>query len=239
MRHFRELGVASIVRSLVLSTLLVVPALTACASSGPGQLPEPRTLVLRSGARLSVDESEMERMRFIYNEVDRELRNIEVDPSFLIGTRADPRDLYPWETLDISGDTAWVNFNRTHPEVSQVYQIYAHLHLMRRMDRLDEWLPDVADAEGWPLEQAIMTRVAEAWLLGRALYDFTPYELLDELAYAFDAGWLDAMLLQLRANEFSEAREEWLAADPAALDGFSAWFRETFDRPPPGPTTPE
>lgn len=239
MRHLRASGLTSVPRRLVLSSLLVAPLLTACASSGPGQLPEPRTLVLRSGARLSVDEADMERMRFIYGEVDRELRNIELDPSFLIGTRADPRDVYPWETLDISGDTAWVSFNRTHPEVAQVYQIYAHLHLMRRMDRLEEWLPEVADAEGWRLEQAIMARIAEAWLLGRALYDFTPYEMLDELAYAFDAGWLDALLLQLRANEFREAREEWISAEPEALDEFALWFRDTFDREPPGPVTPE
>lgn len=220
----------------LLAAALAIPLITGCAS-GVGQLPEPRTLVLRSGARLTIDD--MDRMRVIYDEVDRELRNIELDPTFLIGTRPDPRDLYPWETLDITGDTAWVNFNRTHPEVSQVYSIYAHLHLMRRMGRLDEWLPEVADAEGWPLEQAIMTRVAEAWLLGRALYDFTPYELMDELAWAVDAGWLDELLLTLRGNEFAEAKAAWLAEDPESQQAFATWYRETFGRAPPeGPSGP-
>lgn len=217
--------------SRLVGAAVLAVSLVGCAS-GPAELPDPRPLVVRSGARLTV--TDMERMREIYDEVTRQLREIEVDPSFLIAARADPRDLYPWETLEIEGDTARVSFARTTPDLRGSYEIYAHLHLMRRMGRLDEWLPDAADAEGWPLERAIMGRVADSWLLGRAIFDLAPYPLMDQLIYAQDAGYLDAMLLTLRPNEFAEAREAWLAEDPDADARFRAWFRETFDEAPPG-----
>ena len=219
------------IRAVLFAALLAAPLVSACASA-PAFLPEPRTLVIRSGARLTV--GDVERMQTVYNEVDRQLRNIELDPGFLIGTRPDPRDVYPWETLEITADTAWVAYSRTHPDLTSPYQIYAHLHLMRRLGRLDEWLPEVAEAEGWPLEQAIMARVTDAWLLGRAFYDFAPYELMDEFIYASEAGWLDAFLLELRRNEFAEAHAAWLAANPQAQENFRTWYRETFDKTPPG-----
>lgn len=217
--------------SRLIGVFVVVATLTGCAT-GPAELPEPRPLVVRSGARLTV--TDMERMRDIYDEVSRELRAIEVDPSFIIAARPDPRDLYPWETLEIEADTARVSFSRTTPDLRASYEIYAHLHLMRSMGRLEEWLPEAADAVGWELELAIMERVADSWLMGRAIFDLAPYPLMDQLIYAQDAGHLDALLLALRPNEFAEAREAWLAEDPDAQERFRSWFRETFDRDPPG-----
>lgn len=219
--------------SRLLGGLVALVTLTGCAG-GPAELPDPRPLVVRSGARLTV--TDLERMRTIYDEVSRELRAIEVDPSFLIAARPDPRDLYPWETLEIQGDTASISFSRTNPDLRASYEIYAHLHLMRRMGRLDDWIPEAADAEGWELERAIMGRVADSWLMGRAIFDLAPYPLMDQIIYAQDAGYLDALLLSLRPNEFAAEREAWLENAPEEQERFRIWFRETFDREAPGPS---
>lgn len=216
-------------RTLMPLGLLAV--VTACAS-GPVQLPEPRPLVLTSGARLQVDDEE--RMREVYESLEIQLDAIQRDPTFLIDSRDDARDVYPWETLEIlEGDTARIAYQRTAPDLTAAYQVYAHLHLMRTMGRLDEWLPEVAEAEGWELERAIVDRTTDVWLLGRALFDLAPYKLMDRLAYAQDAGYLDAYLLTLRAAEFSDARAAWLEANPGRDEAFREWHRETFGEEAP------
>ncbi len=214
---------------VVLGSMLAVAA---CAS-GPVELPEPRPLVLHSGARLSVDDTE--RLRAIYDTLNREQENIVQDPSFFINAVPEARDVYPWETLEISGDTANLSFQRTAPDIRPMYEVYAHLHLMARMGRLDEWLPEAPDATGWELERAIVARVADDWLLGRAVFDLTPYLLLDRLIYAKEDGQLDALLLTLRADEFPEARKAWLDANPGADQEFRDWYRKTFEGDPPEP----
>jgi hypothetical protein len=218
------------------ATVALLPALAgAGCASGPAELPEPRPLVIHSGERLSVDDQE--RLRAIYETLTAQAANIEQDPSFLIVAEADARDVYPWETLEISpsGDTATVHYKRTVPDILTAYEVYAHLHLMHGMDRLDEWLPEAVGLEGWDLERAIVGRVADTWLLGRVTFDLAPYELLDRLIYAQEAGQLDALLLTLRASEFSEARQAWLDANPGADEAFRAWYRETFAEDPPPP----
>ncbi len=215
-------------------SILVAVVLAACGG-GPGQLPQPRPLVIQSGARLAVDD--MARMRQIYDDVNYQLQVIAQDPTFLIATSFDSRDVYPWETLDIRPDTAWIRYQRTSPDLRGTYEIYAHLHLMRSEGRLDEWLPAQANAEGWELERAIMRKVADSWLLGRAVFDLPPYRLMDEVIYAHEAGTLDALLLNLRPIEFLEEREAWLAENPDANREFQEWYRDTFDREPPGPPT--
>lgn len=197
-----------------------------CGSAGL-QLPEPRPLVIQSGARLNPDE---ERLKVIYEWVDAEVRNIEEDPSFLIDTQPTSTDVYPWETLEISGDTATIQIRRTNPDLASVFQIYAHLHLMKEMGRADEWIPEAAGMDGWEFERRVMERVSDAWLLGRASFGFVPSRIMDEIMYAREAGQLDALLLTLRGHEFPEEKEAWLATRPGAEEAFRAWYRETFGR---------
>ncbi|MEQ9569219.1 MAG: hypothetical protein RLN75_03425, partial [Longimicrobiales bacterium] len=78
---------------------LILPA----CGGGPGELPEPRPLVIQSGARLTV--TDMVRMREVYDEVNQLLQVI-AHPSFLIDARPESRDVYPWETLEVVPDTA-------------------------------------------------------------------------------------------------------------------------------------
>ena len=202
-----------------------------CGSGGTVALPPPRPIVVFSGERLRVDPA---RMDTIYQWLQAESQNIEQDPTFLIDGVAAARETLPWETLSIEGDTARVQYDRAHPDILNAYHLYAHLHLMKRMGRLDEWLPDHAEAEGYELERAIVERLADTWLIGRAIFDAPAYGPLDELIYAREAGYLDAYLLVARAEEFPDERAEWERAEPGRLEEYRAWFRGTFDREPPG-----
>jgi hypothetical protein len=217
--HSRKLG----------ATLLAVAAFAFVSACGGGGLvlPEPRPLVVQSGARLSADEA---RLMEIYQWVDAETKNIELDPTFLIAATPAAIDAYPWETLEINADTASLQYRRTTPDLAAVYNIYAHLHLMREMGRIDEWMPEAVGVNDWEFERRVVARVTDAWLLGRASFGFVPERLMDELLYAKEAGQLDAMLLTLRGHEFPEAKEAWLEANPGADEEFKAWFQETFDR---------
>ena len=215
--HSRKFGAALVALATIAS---------ACGSGGL-VLPEPRPLIVQSGARLSADEA---RLMEIYEWVDAETTNIELDPTFLIAATPAAIDAYPWETLEIRGDTASLQYRRTTPDLAAVYQIYAHLHLMREMGRIEEWLPGAAGLDDWDFERRVVARVSDAWLLGRSSFGFVPERLMDELLFANEAGQLDAMLLTLRGHEFPGAREAWLAADPGAEEAFKQWFEETFDR---------
>lgn len=208
---------------------LVLPA----CGGGPGELPEPRPLVIQSGARLTV--TDMVRMREVYDEVNHLLQVIAQDPSFWIIAQPESRDVYPWETLELAPDTARVQYQRTAPDLRGTYEIYAFLHLMRDEGRVEEFLPDAVGADDWEYERAVMEKVADSWLLGRAVFDLAPYFLMDEVIYAQEAGLLDALLLNRRPVEFAEERAAWLAENPNADREFRTWYRETFGQEPPGP----
>jgi hypothetical protein len=216
-------------QALILAYLALV--LSACGG-GPPPLPEPRNIVIRSGARVFPDR---ERLQEIDNWFRVQMNNIDRDPSFLI--EVVPRDTpaYPWESLLIQGDTAKTGVERGRSQDAQTaYMLYAHFRLMKEFGRLDEFLPEGEGLDGFPLERAILARVADAWLLGRAAYDAEAYDPLEELLYSNENDFLDAFILTARAEEFREARQEWLAEDPEALESFRRWFVETFEREPPG-----
>ena len=219
---------------LTLATLLVLPSL-ACAS-GEIELPNPRRLVIYSGARLSPPKERME-------EVDAWVReqydSIQLDPSFMIITAPEEGPVYPWESLRLNalGDTANIGF-QAGPGVGGMrrgpFLIYAHLHLMGAQDRLDRWLPEAVGADDYEIEKAILARVADVWLYQRSIFDAPPYSILDELTYANENGFLDEFILTARPDAFVEARKEWLAQNPDGNSAFVEWFQTTFERDPPG-----
>ncbi len=213
-------------RTLTVIAIAASMGLAACGSAGLN-LPQPRPLVVQSGARLSADE---DRLMEIYQWVDAEVNNIELDPSFLIAVDRGPTEVYPWETLEILGDTARIRTRLTNPDLGSVYQIYAHMHLMREMGREGDWIPEAEGMDGWEFERRVVARLADAWLLGRASFGFVPSRIMDELVYAKEAGQLEAMLLTIRSYEFPDEREAWLAARPGADEAFRDWYRETFGR---------
>lgn len=212
--------------------LLLAALAAGCASSNV--LPDPRPLVVTSGARLQADP---ERLQEIWDWFIPQTEAIEQDPTFwIIGVPAE-EDTYPWETLvvvDAQIDTVRYQYSRSSPDVDTSYNIYGHYHLMRERGELERWLPGADTLEGYALEREMVSRMADSWLLGRAIFDAQPHELMDELIYAKDAGYLDAFLFTARPEEFDEAREAWIAANPGRLEQYAAWFRETLGGEPRG-----
>jgi hypothetical protein len=216
-------------RRMVLAAVLTTLLGTACA--GTVALPAPRPLVVSSGARLTADP---ERLQEIYDWFIPQDEAIEQDPTFYIVSVDSEQDSYPWETLVLQGDTARYQHTRSNPDVVGAYNIYAHLHLMKKLNRLEEWMPDQANLDGYALERAIVDRMADSWLLGRSIFDAQPHVLMDELIYAKDAGHLDAFLFTARPNDFAQDREAWVRDHPQGLEEYQAWFRQTLGGDPPG-----
>jgi hypothetical protein len=218
-------------RRAAAAALLV--SLFAGACGGTALLPPPRPLVVTSGARLNADP---ERLQETHDWMVPQIESIQEDPSFwLIGIRSE-EDTYPWETLVINerADTVRYQYVRSNPDIDTPYSLYAHFHLMHRTGRLEPWLPEAASAEGYALERAIVARMADSWLLGRAIFDAQPHQRMDALIYAKEAGHLDAFLFTARPDEFQEAREVWLRQNPRGLEEYQAWFRQTLGGDPPG-----
>jgi hypothetical protein len=156
------------------------------------------------------------------------------DPLIHISVVPGTPDVYPWETLVVQGDTARVQVPRAYPDIRTSYTVYAYLHLMDRQRRVDQWLPDAAGATGYDLERAIVKRVSDVWLMGRASFYLDPHPQMDELVHAVEAGYLDAFLLTARPDEFSDARRAWTRDNPGGLEAYRAWFNTSFGREPPG-----
>lgn len=211
--------------------LAVTTALAACGGQAP--LPTPRPLVIPSGIRLNADRDRMEE---VDNYVRRALENIDRDPSFLIRLEARDSVTLLWQDLEINAaaDTAVIGLQRGASDAQTPYQIYAHLRLMAQRGQIADWIPEAEGLEGFPLERAILQRIADVWLYGRAIYDAAPYAPMDQLLWTTEAGYLDAFILTARPEEFPEERERWLQEDGGAADGFRNWFRQTFATNPPG-----
>jgi hypothetical protein len=220
-------------RVLVLAVLSL--ALPTC-SKGTPELPTPRPVVIRTGARLFADP---ERMKVIDAWFRPQMENITNDPSFMI--EAVPRDTpsYPWESLLLVADTAKIGVQAGFDDAARIFELYAHYHLMKEKGRIAEFLPGGENLEGFSFERAVLSRVADAWFLGRAVYQAVAFDPLEEILYANENGYLDAMILTARGDEFKEERQAWLKEAPEALERYRAWFVETFDREPPGLGGPE
>lgn len=210
---------------------ILVPTLVGACASGTPKIPDPRPVVIHSGARVRVDKDSMQAV----NEwVTREQDNITNDPGFMVETRLATDEVYPWEGLEISNDTVRVRIDPRAADALLPFEIYGHLHLMAVMGKQEEWLPEAPTATGYELERAILSRVADAWTLGRTVFDTQPYEPLDELIYAKQAGYLDAFIFTARPDEFGEARAEWARKNPDQAKAYRDWFVQTFNKEPPG-----
>jgi hypothetical protein len=211
----------------ILAALVLVAAACAAATA----LPAPRPLVVRSGARIYADEG---RLTEIDVWVRSQQENIVVDPTFMIVEKRSGEQTYPWDGLRIAGDTAEVLVFAGAPDAGSILAFYGHYHMMDVHDRLDEFLPEAVGSEGYELERAILARVSDAWLYGRAVFDTPPYGPLDELLFSKENGYLDAFILFARPEEFGEARSAWQQSNPGQAEEYRRWFTETFESEPPG-----
>lgn len=212
--------------------LALSAALALAACGGQTELPSPRPLIIHSGARLSPDPG---RMQAIDAWVQPELTDIRENPAFLIRTLPQEEPVYPWEGLSITADTANIQMLGGVPEARVPHMIYAHLHLMQRRGEVAEWLPEEAvGVEGFELERTILERTSDAWLYGRSVWDAPPHDVLDELMYARENGFLPAMIFTARPEAYPDARRAWVEENPGGIEEYRQWFVETFGEEPPG-----
>jgi len=216
-------------------SLLGALALGGCA--GTPAPPQTRTVVNFTGQRIQADPEAMV-------EVDKWLRpqldDIERNPGFLIRLLQEDRTLYPWETLEITGDTAQLSVQRGTSDAETPFLLYAHFRLMSGRPEMERWLPEGVGLEGVPLEVAILERIAQVWLLGRSVFDTSPYGPLDEILYAREGGFLQELVLATQTERFAQERDAYFAEQPEREEAFRSWFLRTFEREGPGflPTTP-
>lgn len=201
-----------------------------CGTARP-ELPPPRTVIIHSGARIRPDETRLDSINAWFT---REQDNISNDPSFMVDVKPSPGEVYPWTYLNYGKDSVRVMLDQQYPDAAWPFEVYAHLHLMVRMGRQKEWLPEAPDATGFELERAILARVADVWLLARSVYGAAPYPPLDEIMYAHENDYLDAMIFTARPNDWAEARAKWAESHPDAMKRYREWFEQTFNREPPG-----
>lgn len=215
------------------TALIALFAVSAGCAARIQEIPPPRPIVIHSGARLRADHEEM---KTVYEWVMNEDNQIAEDPSFWLTVEPVAQETYVWEGLRISeaADSVFTNLDRTASDAQLAHSIYAHLHLMVEKGRQEEWLPEAPDAVDFDLERAILSRVADTWLLGRTVFDTSPYGPLDELVYAKQGGFFDAFIFTARPAEFATARTEWARENPDAMSQYRDWFLETFNREPPG-----
>lgn len=222
-RRWRRLGLAALGMAALAGT-------AACAGHTP-QIPMPRPIVNFAGVRIRASRARMDSVdRWVTKEAD----NIKKDPTFMVISNPASKNVYPWEHMRMSHDTVVVLFDPLVPETQLPFEIYGHLHLMAQMGRLGEFLPAAAHDTGFDLERAILSRVADAWLLARTVYDAAPYPPLDELIYAKEAGYLDAFIFTARPDHFADARAKWAEENPGRSKEYRTWFLKTFNREPPG-----
>lgn len=219
--------------------ILLLPTLGACAGQIP--LPEPRSIVVYSGERIMPDRN---RMAEIEQWLTPELERINLDPDFLIRLSPVLQSGYPWDSLEITGDTADLRLAATAPDGETPFLVYGYLRLMDEWDTLEEVLPEAIGLSGYEVEKAIVQRVAEVWLLGRSVFDTQPFAPLDELIYATQAGHLDDFILATQGERFAETADAYRVENPGSEAAFRSWFERTFgvDGPqfirPPGSEEP-
>lgn len=212
--------------------LLGLQVLAACSTAPP--IPEPRTVVVHSGERIQTDG---ERMRDVESWLHPQLEEIERNPDFLIRVETVEPPTYPWDTMAITADTVTIGLGRAAGDANTPLLIYSHLHLMAEWGELHEWLPDVEEGDElseYELEELILRRISDVWLLGRSVFDTQPYGPLDELLYATERGLLREYILATQTERFSEERERLAEENPEWEQDLRAFFERTFERDGPG-----
>lgn len=216
-------------RRAVTAAILLIPILGACG----GQLPPPetRSVIIYSGVRIH---PESERMAEVEQWLRPQMEELETSRNTWVRIVRDDETRYPWDALELRGDTAEVRVVSTATDAETPFRIYAHFRLTEEKGTLHEWAPETEDLDGFEVEEAILTRVADVWLLGRSVFDTQPFGPLDELIYSSEFGYLEDFILATQGDHFPDERERYLEQRPERAEEFRDWFERTFERRDPG-----
>jgi len=218
--------IRSLLRGLALpvSTLLL-----GCA----GQLPLPitRPIIVYTGERLQADPVQMAEVE---GWLRPQLDHIDQSRDFLIRLVDQELPSYPWESLEITADTAQVALWPAAPDAETPYILYAHYRLIEARGALDRWAPEAQGLAGLEAEEAILNRISDVWLLGRTVFDTQPFGPMDELLWAKESGYLRDFIFATQPGRFDEEEANWRGANPEREEEFAEWFERVFERRGPG-----
>ncbi len=218
---------------LLVGGILGLMVLAACGAGEP-PVPQTRTVIVYTGERIQVDG---ERMRDVQGWLQPHLDHIERDPGFLIRVNRQSEAAYPWTTTELVGDTAITAYQRAAVDSEPPFVIYAHLRLEAERNQVADWLPAAEEdptLAGLDLEEAILERVSDVWLLGRSVFDTQAHGPLDELLYANERGLLREFILATQPDRFEDERERFSQEHPDWEETLQEFFQRTFDRDGPG-----
>ena len=213
----------------IVAGVLFAAGLTGCAAPLPP--PQTRSVIVYTGERILPSS---ERMAEVEAWLQPVVEDIGLNPTFLIRVIQEDVTRYPWDALDLVADTADVRVADAALDGETPYMIYAFLRLMQERDAVDEWIPEAEGLEGFQVEEAIVSRIADVWLLGRSVFDTQPFGPMDELLYAKEFGYLTDFLLATQGDRFTEAADQYREANPDKAVEFRDWFLRTFERDGPG-----
>ena len=186
------------------------------------------TLTAPSGLAVEFDRDRLLGMR------DRSValrRDLEEDPRVLYYTsygrelgEQDRNEAYPWNAIDVVTDSiAAVVTPGNLREADRAYYNYV-VHRMHAV-RQD---PDVPCDAIVARELDGIDAFVDGWVVARTLFGGPPYEPLDELAFAREAGVLPGLMVDRSDRQLGGCLLVWADAHPEAVETYRSWRRDRY-----------
>jgi hypothetical protein len=131
---------------------------------------------------------------------------------------------YPWVAVEVITDsTVAVVTPGDLREADRAYANYAVLRMQAVRGDLDVSCDSV-----FALEERAVSGFIDGWLVSRTLYGGPAYPLLDELAFARQAGHLPGLMAARGDAQVGGCLAVWVERHGDRLDAYERWRREDF-----------
>lgn len=140
-----------------------------------------------------------------------------------------PDASYPWNVITVHSDSTvdYLGLPANLREADRAYYNYA----VKRMRVVRTEDPDVPCDSLLALEAAVVGSFVDGWVLSRTLFGGPAFAPLDELAFARQAGHLEALIAAKNDRQVGACAAEWAEANPARIEAYETWRSESFTVP--------
>lgn len=164
--------------------------------------------------------------------------SLEQDPDILYYTgvaSAVPADrptaAYPWIAVEVQNDSvARIATPENLREANRAYFNYAVERMWAARDRSgggDD--PESGDcSRRMERERKVAEAFAKGWVVSRALYGAEAFPPLDELAFAWSEGHLEAFLAAHEPIQLAECAGQWKDEQPERMEAYREWRSNRF-----------
>lgn len=160
---------------------------------------------------------------------------LEADPRIVYyvgyGVQSDesrPGPAYPWNAVTVRSDSAVrVVTPDNLREASRAYYNYA---VMRMRERGPTAARDVEEDCGDAVarEARLLSSFADGWIVTRTLFGGPAYPPLTEIAFAREAGHLEAYAVDHDLPQLDRCADPWREAHPDRLEAYRRWRDSTY-----------